>query len=212
MPARRRGRPADRSSEETRAAILATAHRLFGSAGYAGVSVEQVAVESGVTERAVYHYFPTKRALFDAASEAALARMVEEIRGRVFVHDAVRDRLTGYIDVFRVLHRTDPHLVPFIGMMLVDAASHDDRDRRAQARRSTAESSAGAAIQVFLAALVDDAQRNGELHPDVDRDAAITLLSMVGRGMSLVALSDPDTFGPMLDELERLVAGQLFEP
>src|SRR5262249_29412465 len=105
---------------------------------------------------------------------------------------------------------TDPDIIPFIGMMLVDAASNDDRERRARARRSTAESSAGAAIQVFLAALVDDAIRNGELHPGVDRDAAITLLSMVGRGMSLVALSDPDTFAPMLDELDRMVRGTLF--
>jgi AcrR family transcriptional regulator len=210
VPARRRGRPADHSSEDTRAEILATAHRLFGEAGYAGASVEQVATESGLTERAVYHYFPSKRALFEAASETALERLVEEIRTRVFVHEGLRDRLAGYIDVFRVLHETQPSLVPFIGMMLVDSASQDQAERRARAQRSTDESSAGAAIQVFLAALVDDAIRNGELRADVDRDAAITLLSMVGRGISLVVLSDPDTFSAMLDELEHLVEGTLF--
>jgi AcrR family transcriptional regulator len=222
MGEKRRGRPPDHDSEQTRAAILATAIRLFGEAGYRGVSMDRLSAEAGLTVRALYHYFPSKRALFDAATADALARFAAEVAARVFVHERLDARVRGYLDVYRTLHRGDPHLVPFIGMVMVDAAA----DRPAAA--GFAEPSGGPVpavpadgprtaevaelLRAFLGTLVDDAIRRGEVHPALDREGAITLLVMLGRGISLSALSDAASFPAMVDALEMLVEGTLLAP
>ena len=209
---KRRGRPVGHTSDESRDLILATALRMFGEAGYAGVTMERLADESGRTVRGVYHYFPSKRALFEAATEQALDRFAHEVLAKVFVHQRLDERVKGYLEVYRELHRTDPHIVPFIGMVLVDAISEDGGPA---GQSSVAETTceivdAGQALRTFSETLVDDALANGEVHPAVDREAAITLLAMLGRGLSLSALSDADSFSTMLDAFERLIDGTLF--
>ncbi|MEB8336074.1 TetR/AcrR family transcriptional regulator [Streptomyces endophyticus] len=47
-----------------RAEILAVARRRFGSAGYASVSISDIAAESGVARALVNHYFGDKRQLY----------------------------------------------------------------------------------------------------------------------------------------------------
>jgi len=58
-------------SEATRAALLDEATRLFATRGYAGTSLEDVAVASQVTRGAVYHHFDGKQALFRGSPRRA---------------------------------------------------------------------------------------------------------------------------------------------
>ncbi|MGY1748648.1 TetR/AcrR family transcriptional regulator [Modestobacter sp. SYSU DS0511] len=53
-------------SEATAARVLAVAGELFTRHGYAGVGLEAVAAEAGVTRGAVYHHYAGKAALFRA--------------------------------------------------------------------------------------------------------------------------------------------------
>lgn len=53
-------------SEATAARVLLTARRLFTEHGYAGVGLEEVAAQAGVTRGAVYHHFASKLSLFQA--------------------------------------------------------------------------------------------------------------------------------------------------
>jgi AcrR family transcriptional regulator len=209
---KRRGRPTGPASDDSRDLILETALRLFGASGYAGVSMERLAHESGRTVRAVYHYFPSKRALFEAAAAQVLERLAHEVLVEVFVHDRLGDRVKGYLEVYRSLHRTDPHVVPFIGMVLVDAILADGAagPEAPAADTTTAQIlDAGLVLRSFLERLVDDAMAAGEINPDVGREGAITLLAMLGRGLSLSALSDAGSFSAMLDAFERLIDGTL---
>lgn len=211
---RRRGRPVDHDSETTKATILAVAQQVFGTVGFAGASMERIANAAELTVRAIYHYFPSKRALFDAATEDALGRFGAAVLEHVFVHERLVDRVHGYLEVFRTLHREQPDVVPFIGMVLVDGVSRIDA---ADASRVAGVdgagdgiATAGVALQELIATLVDDAICRGEVSKSLDRGGAITLLVMLGRGLCLSALSDAPTFVAMLDELERLVDGTLF--
>ncbi len=64
----------------TRNAILGAARDLFGAAGYAKVSAEDVAAAAGVTKGAIYHHFGSKDALFEAvlvAEQTCLAGQAE---------------------------------------------------------------------------------------------------------------------------------------
>ncbi len=53
----------------TRGALVAAARELFAERGFAGVSREEIVERAGVTRGAMYHYFASKEALFQAAFE-----------------------------------------------------------------------------------------------------------------------------------------------
>lgn len=59
----------DQFSEATRAALLEAATRRFATVGYASTSLEDVAADIQATRGAVYHHFPSKKALFEAVFE-----------------------------------------------------------------------------------------------------------------------------------------------
>jgi len=203
-PTRRRGRPPAQSGDETRAAIIAVAQRMFGGRGFRGVSMEALAAECGLNERALYYHFKSKRELYEAAGADALGRLGVEIANRVFSRTAVRDRIRAYIDIYRDLHASDPELLPFIGMLLVDWRVEAPPGME----RAMAES--GGAIGGFLGMLVDDAFAGDELEPGIDRDGALLLLVAIGMGVTLVSGGDDSRFPAMLDVLERLNDGTLY--
>jgi AcrR family transcriptional regulator len=68
--------------EATQAAIIAAAMRLFGTAGFAAVTVDEIAAAAGVAKGAVYHHFPSKEALFEAVFERASADLASRIRSQ----------------------------------------------------------------------------------------------------------------------------------
>jgi AcrR family transcriptional regulator len=78
MKGRRRTQAERRA--ETRAAVLESACRLFGSKGYADTSLEEIAASCGVTIRPIYHYFGNKKQLFAAVTERMEERIVESIQ------------------------------------------------------------------------------------------------------------------------------------
>lgn len=53
----------------TRGALIAAARELFAEHGFAGVSREEIVERAGVTRGAMYHYFASKEALFQAVYE-----------------------------------------------------------------------------------------------------------------------------------------------
>jgi AcrR family transcriptional regulator len=59
-----------RSGEQTRRRILDAAYRLFRRKGFARVSMDDIAAETGVTKRTLYHHFESKDALLGAVLEA----------------------------------------------------------------------------------------------------------------------------------------------
>ncbi|MFN4311968.1 MAG: TetR/AcrR family transcriptional regulator [Ferrovibrio sp.] len=63
----------------TRAALLATARRLFAARGYAETGTEDVVREAGVTRGALYYHFADKRALFEAVVESIAAEVLAAI-------------------------------------------------------------------------------------------------------------------------------------
>jgi AcrR family transcriptional regulator len=59
-------RPKNADGQRTRQAILDAALELFAGKGYFGTSLRDVATAVGVRESALYNYFKSKEALFDA--------------------------------------------------------------------------------------------------------------------------------------------------
>lgn len=62
--------PVRMKSGERRAAIVASAVRLFAEKGFRGATTRELAAAAGVTEPVLYQHFATKRELYDAIIEA----------------------------------------------------------------------------------------------------------------------------------------------
>jgi len=64
--------------ERTRRRLLELAVEHFGARGYRATSVSEIARAAGITQAAVYAYFASKDALFDAAVDADATALLEE--------------------------------------------------------------------------------------------------------------------------------------
>jgi AcrR family transcriptional regulator len=65
-------RPKAEAARDTRSEILEAALDLFAEHGFAGASVRDLARAAGVRESALYHYFPSKDALFEAVIQSVV--------------------------------------------------------------------------------------------------------------------------------------------
>jgi TetR/AcrR family transcriptional regulator len=68
-----------RSSADTRNKILEVAEREFATYGYSGAHLQAIAEQVGVQKTALYYYFPSKAALYNAV----LQHMLESLRDTV---------------------------------------------------------------------------------------------------------------------------------
>src|SRR5690242_8434572 len=78
--ARGPGRPAGGSGDVTRERVLATALDTFAREGFAGASMRDIAKRARIRVSSLYHYFPSKEALY----AAVLARLQDEMRDVTF--------------------------------------------------------------------------------------------------------------------------------
>ena len=81
--------PTSKKGERTRRAILDEAIAQFAVVGRRGTSVSSIARQIGLTPGAVYVYFPSKQALFEAAVDADAAGLIA---------DALPEILAGAFD------------------------------------------------------------------------------------------------------------------
>ena len=72
-------RTQEQRREETRAALLSSATRLFGERGYRSTSLEDVAEDCGLTIRPIYYHFGNKRGLFSAVNALMEERALQAL-------------------------------------------------------------------------------------------------------------------------------------
>jgi AcrR family transcriptional regulator len=120
-------------NDERRALLLERATQLFGDHGYDGVSMAQLAREANISKALLYHYFPSKRRLF----EAALAAGAQELRERTRP-DPKRppaEQLAATLDAFLGWVQERPAAY---AKMLESAGAREVRETMAQVRAETA--------------------------------------------------------------------------
>src|SRR5918992_2338246 len=78
---------------ERRAQLLAVARKVFGRAGFHGVSMDDVAREAGVTKPILYDHFNSKEELYLALLDADAASLEERVRAALLAHTGNRERI-----------------------------------------------------------------------------------------------------------------------
>ena len=120
-------------SDERRVLLLDHATRLFGEHGYDGLSMAQIAREARISKALLYHYFPSKRSIF----EAVLAAGAAELQARTEPDPALAraDQLAGTLDGFLGWVEERPRAY---ATMLASAGAREVRDTLAAVRAQTA--------------------------------------------------------------------------
>ena len=98
-PGRGRGRPQQRSDEETRTIIAEAARTEFAHSGFAATAMESVARRAGVSTRTLYRLFPNKAALFEAMVTDRIATFESVVKLRACNGSDVEAALTEALQV-----------------------------------------------------------------------------------------------------------------
>ncbi|MFI5399342.1 MAG: TetR/AcrR family transcriptional regulator [Candidatus Binatia bacterium] len=104
--------------EEKRREILAAAAATFARLGYHGTNLQRVAESAGMGKSSLYHYFPTKEALFAALADAFLHHEADLFasasRRRGDARTQLRSLLDAMSGLFDEWAKVGPLLVDFL--------------------------------------------------------------------------------------------------
>jgi AcrR family transcriptional regulator len=78
---------------ERRAQLIAVARKVFGRAGFHGVSMDEVAKEAGVTKPILYDHFNSKEDLYVALLDADASSLEERVRSALKANTGNRERI-----------------------------------------------------------------------------------------------------------------------
>ena len=164
---------------QTRAALITAGRRLFGTAGFAATSVEDIAREARVTTGALYHHFATKAAVFEAVFEQVHADMLDASVQAAAAAAGPVELLTAAIGAFldQVLEPEVQRIIITDAPAVLGLARFTELDERY-------------AYAGFVAAL-QAATDSGALRVDDPGTLARLLLGALTRGLLIASSAQP---------------------
>lgn len=101
---------------DNRAKLLHIALKLFAAHGYDAVGVQQIVEEAELTKPTLYHYFQSKRGVFEALVEQQSAALFVELRQASHYQHDITLSITNVLRCYFQFLRTNP---TFYRLMLV---------------------------------------------------------------------------------------------
>jgi AcrR family transcriptional regulator len=164
----------------TRDHLVAVATGLFAEHGYDATSIEMVLAEAGVSRGSLYHHFPNKQALFEAALDAVEVRIGNEtLEASVGAPNAAEALRAGCLAWIRLAG--DPVVRRIV---LIDAPSVLGWERWREIEEENALGNTKAALSAVAA--------EGRLDTELVDTFAHVLLAAVNEIALLVARSPDD--------------------
>ena len=184
---RRRGRPANASTDDTVAAVLTAARRLFATKGYAGTSNREIAAAAGLAHTAIYNHFGSKAQLFTAVFVDVQDPLVVEL-DRSVAAAPDRPALPGALfDATEALRAADPSYVEFLASMYIEVRRDPELQRIFR----------GGASVFSIVERLD--QLSGSTDGNTDGDEQLWFWIAFALGLAqLSALADAETFAATL--------------
>ncbi|UXA07304.1 TetR/AcrR family transcriptional regulator [Mycobacterium sp. SMC-2] len=197
------GRPVGADGEQTRARIITAAMRCVAEKGYSRTTIREIARAADMTSGSLYHYFPNKSELLDAAVEHIERAAVPRLRAAAGQAGDVVDRLAAVLDEASRLMREYPQLAAFDRAVSAEIHEHPARGRPKVPGRK--------ALRDIISEVLDDAGARGALAPGTDPGAAADAIHALARGLAERAASlDADAYAATLAAAKDLIGGTLF--
>lgn len=164
---------------EKRKEILAAAAAVFARYGYRGTNLQRVATRAGMGKSSLYHYFPTKEALFAALADDLLRHEAELFESVATAAQPAAERLRALLDTLTGLFdewaKAGPLLLDFL--------------REPRGRRRVRQTFRAA--RAALARLVKDGQRAGCFRAGAPQAFSALLLGCLD-GLLLQEMVEPN--------------------
>jgi AcrR family transcriptional regulator len=166
---------------ETRREIIAAATRLFAEHGYAKVSIEAVLAACQISRGALYHHFPSKEVLLEAAYEAVEGHIARHVANQPAAPADAAGALQAGCDAF--LDLTRDRTVRQIALIDAPAVLGWDKWREIDKRH---------AFGLLKAALAPAAADAGLPEALVDPFAHMLLASLLEIALLIAQSDDPE--------------------
>lgn len=171
--------------------LLESGFELFGTEGYANVSIERVCSHAGVTARHFYEAYPTREDLLIAV----LDHVTTQVRGRVLdalaieVDDA-RLRPVNGLSAFLEGYLGDPRAARIVCLETVGVSERVERRRRAR-------------INEFARVIEMEAQNQARIYRAAQRDFSLTGVALAGATNELIVHCLLSPTPPSLPRIRR---------
>ncbi|MGB0111608.1 MAG: TetR/AcrR family transcriptional regulator [Ilumatobacteraceae bacterium] len=200
VPAKRRGRPTDRDSTETRRAIIDNARRLFAERGYSAVTNKELAEAAGITTGALYHYVESKLDLYVLVHRDMQRQIYGRFQEAIAQSDTFIGKLEGVLEAAADLDERDPTLTLFIGTVRTDMRRFTEIEERLAMTVSQRDD--------FFVSIVDVGVATGEIC-HANRDLVVEFLRVVLVGLTEGVSSTPGQHRVAIDSIRAAVRGEL---
>ena len=111
---RKRGRPADTDSTDTRDRIIVCARERFAAEGFEGTTNREIADTANVSSAALYHYFPSKADIYIAVCDSITDIFVDVFARVMTSESTLEGRLISLFSEVRDLGASAPSTVGYI--------------------------------------------------------------------------------------------------
>jgi AcrR family transcriptional regulator len=201
----KRGRPAGRDSETTRAEILRAARVVFGVRGRSAASVRMVAETAGLSVTGVYYHFGSLDEIYGEVV-ADTAGVLEACMRDVLAQRTLRAQIRAFIFA---MHQLDVQDRSILGFMI---RNHLDAVRSAGVGGGSGPLTV--ATEHFFVMMVRAAINRGELPPGTDVRAAVGLLASILWGVGLYSgfVEEADAMAAISNRVDEMFANGLPRP
>jgi AcrR family transcriptional regulator len=177
--ARGPGRPAASDRDESRARIIAAAQRIFSTRGYSDATNADIAREAGMTSGAIYHYYDSKKDLFEAAAAHNWERITEQFR-EVGASDTTVGTLEGLLTKSTEIAFVHPDISRFAVTVATETERHEELREIGKTYRARREK--------MLSDLVKSAIENREIDMrGLKQKDVVALLMAITDGLARLA-------------------------
>ena len=190
-------------SERTRRFIVERTAPVFNEKGFAGTSLSDLTLATGLTKGSIYGNFQNKDEVALAAFDYNFEQISTYLRTQILAHDHAIDRLLVYPNVYREFLD-----IPFLkaGCPILNTSTEAD-DTHPQLKVKVAQ-----ALAFWKSSLENQIQRGmhrGEIKADTQRsEFAVILMSLVeGAVMQAKATGSRTELRIAMNFLEKLILG-----
>ncbi|GAB7070770.1 TetR/AcrR family transcriptional regulator [Mycobacterium hodleri] len=194
--ARRRGRPVNSDSVETRNRILRASRQVVNERGYQAATFQAIAVAAGLSRPTLHYYFASREEIYQSLVVEAGA-VVAELADRARRPATLVGQFAALVEAVREADSRDRSQIAFI----VSARLESARNPELRPYASTG-------LRDCLATLVSAARARGELSDGVEVATVVDVLYAMLLGVVFYAgfVDDADDVFPITSQLVHLVS------
>ena len=199
---RGRGRPTDRSGEQSRHALIVAACGLFSEQGYAATTTREISEAAGMQPGNLRHHLGTKAAVFNAVFEYCMSEVAAVLAALV---DSAEVRTPGgYVRLLGTLLDDAPEVMAFLAIAPLERRRHVDLRK--------ADGGVAPALEALVRGTIRSWAVAGRVSAEIDPDALADALIAATFGYLVYATSvDPNLDRPsVVEALARLIDGSVW--